>query len=194
MIFGVEKLNPFTDSRGIFVKLMEDGNYPKNYEIKNKTFRPIQCFFTVTRKSAIRGMHFYKSSSENKKIISRPSRGIFSKNKKRGGVSKSFVVISGQIFIAAVDLRSYSKSFGTIETLIVGAHTQVFVPRMVATGFQVISNEATLLYFLDSVHQPDEDFSINPNSCGINWPLPLGEISNRDFNAMTLEEYYRIYK
>ena len=104
------------------------------------------------------------------------------------------MVISGQIFIAAVDLRSYSKSFGTIETLIVGAHTQVFVPRMVATGFQVISNEATLLYFLDSVHQPDEDFSINPNSCGINWPLPLGEISNRDFNAMTLEEYYRIYK
>ena len=104
------------------------------------------------------------------------------------------MVISGEIFLAEIDLRIDSKSFGTIETLNVSTYTQVSIPRMVATGFQVISDEATILYFLDSVHKPDEDITINPISCGINWPLTLGEISSRDSNAITLEKYFGLYK
>ena len=193
MIFSVEKLEPFTDLRGIFLKLMEDGTYPKNYEIRDKCFRPIQTFLTVTKKNAIRGMHFYKHSSADEDIILQsPEEKSFSV--VGGGISKSFVVIAGEIFLAAIDLRRGSKSFGAVETLVVNAFNQVSIPRMVATGFQVISNEATVLYFLDSLHKPDEDISINPNSCGINWPLALGEISSRDSNAITLEKYFGLYK
>ena len=194
MLFSVEKLEPFTDLRGIFLKLMEDGTYPKNYEIRDKCFRPIQTFLTVTKKNAIRGMHFYKHSSADEDIILQSPEEKFSSVAAGGGISKSFVVISGEIFLAAIDLRIGSKSFGTTETLNVSTYSQVSIPRMVATGFQVISNEATILYFLDSLHKPDEDISINPNSCGINWPLTLGEISSRDSNAITLEKYFGLYK
>ena len=191
MILSIDKLEPFTDSRGIFLKLMDNGVYPKNYEIKDKTFKPVQSFFSITKKGAIRGIHFYKQPSVNEYIIPQLLRKLFSSD---GEISKSFVVISGEIFLAAIDLRSNSSSFGTIETSVVSAFNQVSIPRMVATGFQVISNEATVLYFLDSVHKSDEDLSINPNSCGVNWPLPLGEISTRDLNAITLEKYFELYK
>jgi dTDP-4-dehydrorhamnose 3,5-epimerase len=195
MVFSVEKLEPFTDSRGIFLKLMEDGTYPKNYEIRDKCFRPIQTFLTVTKKNAIRGMHFYEHSSADEDIILQSSKEKFSSVEvARGGISKSFVVISGEIFFAAIDLQRGNKSFGAVETLVVNAFNQVSIPRMVATGFQVISNEATILYFLDSLHKPDKDISINPNSCGINWPLTLGEISSRDSTAITLEKYFGLYK
>ena len=185
MIFSVDKLQPFTDSRGIFLKLMEDGTYPKNYKIKSKRFKPIQTFLSVTKKNAIRGMHFYNYSS---------AEGKFSADVAKIGFCKSFVVISGEIFLAGVDLQNDSKSFGTIETLNVGTYTQISIPRMVATGFQVISKQATVLYFIDSVHKTDEDITINPISCGIDWPLTLGEMSNRDANGITLEKYLGLYK
>jgi len=192
MILSVDKLEPFTDSRGIFLKLMEDGTYPKNNEANHNTFRPIQSFFTVTRKSSIRGMHFYQSPSVSKNLICQLRSEILSKT--RGEIRKSFVIISGEIFLAAIDLRPNSETFGTIETLNLNAYDQVSIPRMVATGFQVISNEATVLYFLDSVHKPDQDITINPISCGITWPLSIGAISYRDLNAVTLEEYYALKK
>jgi dTDP-4-dehydrorhamnose 3,5-epimerase-like enzyme len=65
---------------------------------------------------------------------------------------------------------------------------------MVATGFQVLSTNATILYFLDSVHKPYEDITINPSSCGISWPRPLGAISSRDLQALTLDEYTELLR
>lgn len=192
MIFYVEKLKPFTDSRGDFYKLLEDGNYPKNNSANHNTFRPIQTFFTVTWKSSIRGMHFYQAPNVSKNLICRRGGGALSK--KREVIGKSFVIISGKIFLAAIDLRPNSETFGTIQTLTLNAYNQVSIPRIVATGFQVISDEATVLYFLDSVHKPESDITINPISCGIDWPLPIGAISNRDLNALTLEEYCRLKK
>ena len=84
---------------------MEDGTYPKNHETKDKTFRPVQTFFTVTKKSAIRGMHFYRSPSTEKNIIPESPRELSTSERE---ISKSFVVISGEIFVAAIDLQSGS--------------------------------------------------------------------------------------
>ena len=86
MILSVDKLEPFTDSRGIFLKLMEDGTYPKNYEIRDKCFRPIQTFLSVTKKNAIRGMHFYKYSSADENIILQSPEEKFS-SAAAGGAS-----------------------------------------------------------------------------------------------------------
>ena len=160
----------------------------QNGKVVESSFKPVQVFFSVTKKSSIRGMHFYKSDhitegvsqenlSESDKLIS-PAR-----------FTKSFIILSGEIFMAAIDLRFGSESFGTVKTLKLGVYDQVSLPKMVATGFQVTSNEATVLYFLDCMHNPQIDMSINPTTCAIKWPLPIGEISNRDKGAMTLEEY-----
>jgi dTDP-4-dehydrorhamnose 3,5-epimerase len=133
-------------------------------------------------------MHFYKSSNlDNELHLQSQIKG--SLQKKGGDISKSFLVLSGEIFFAAIDLRINSNLFGEVRTKTIRENYQVSIPRMVATGFQVLSTNATILYFLDSVHKPHEDITINPSSCGINWPLPLGAISSRDSQALTLNEY-----
>jgi len=185
-MFIVKKLESYVDSRGTFLKLMEHGIYPKNSEIGEEGFKPIQSFITVTKKNAIRGMHFYKPSNSPSKLrlqsqIKSSLTGV--------EISKSFIVLSGEIFFAAIDLRVSSNLFGNARTETIRENCQVSIPRMVATGFQVLSKKATILYFLDSEHKPNEDITINPSSCGINWPRPLGAISSRDLQAMTLEEY-----
>jgi dTDP-4-dehydrorhamnose 3,5-epimerase len=101
-------------------------------------------------------------------------------------------VLSGEIFFAAIDLRINSNLFGKVRTTTIRENNQVSIPRMVATGFQVLSTDATILYFLDSVHKPHEDITINPTSCGISWPHPLGAISSRDLQASTLDEYLEL--
>ena len=191
-MFIVSKLEPFIDSRGSFLKIMEDGIYPKNSEIIHQGFKPIQSFITVTDKNAIRGMHFYKSTKSNNVLKFQPQ--IEGSSLTGGGIYKSLLVLSGEIFFAAIDLRADSNLFGKVRTKTIRKNNQVSIPRMVATGFQVLSTKATILYFLDSVHKPDEDITINPTSCGISWPHPLGAISNRDLQASTLDEYIEMLR
>lgn len=185
-MFNMERLDPTVDSRGIFLKLMDDGTYPKNYENRDKGFKPIQTFISVSTKNTIRGMHFYKSSSV---IHNTDLESVTEVSSKINKICKSFVVLSGELFFAAIDLRVGSDSFRKVKSLRINAYCQVSIPRMVASGFQVTSNEATVLYFLDTVHKPEEDITINPRFCNIKWPLPIGEISDRDFNAISLDEY-----
>ena len=188
-MFIIKKLEPVVDSRGTFLKLMEDGIYPKKSEIRDEGFKPIQSFITVTDKNAIRGMHFYKpSNSDNQPHLESQTEGSL----LGGGISKSFLVLFGEIFFAAIDLRINSNLFGKVKTKTIRENYQVSIPRMVATGFQVLSTNATILYFLDSVHKPHEDITIKHSSCGINWPLPLGAISSRDLQALTLDQYIEL--
>jgi len=190
-MFIVKKLEPVIDSRGTFLKIMEDGIYPKNSEIRDEGFKPIQSFITVTDKNAIRGMHFYKPSNSDNELRLQPQ---IEGSSLGGGISKSFLVLSGEIFFAAIDLRINSNLFGKARTTTIRENHQVSIPRMVATGFQVLSTNATILYFLDSVHKPYEDITINPSSCGISWPRPLGAISSRDLQALTLDEYTELLR
>lgn len=189
-MFEIQKMQPYLDSRGVFLKLMEDGNYPKNYKLKDQSFIPKQVFFSVTNQYSIRGMHFYESVSNFNNLHSQSYKvnTTTDSNKK---FTKSFVVIFGEIFMAAIDLRDKSESFGKIQTRYLSAYDQVSLPKMIASGFQVISKEALILYFLDTEHLPQSDISINPLSCGINWPVQLGEISSRDKTAISLQEYIR---
>lgn len=191
-MFEIEKMNPYLDSRGVFLKLMEDGTYPKNKNLKNKSFRPLQVFYSVSKRYSIRGMHFYKPDTDLENLHSQFKMGSLSNDVQK--ISKSFVVIFGEIFMAAIDLRLESNTHGETDTIYLSAYDQVSLPKMVACGFQVMSEEAMVLYFLDTQHDPQNDVSINPVSCGINWPLPVGEISARDKKAISFENYMRKYK
>lgn len=189
-MFEISKMNPYLDSRGAFLKLMEDGTYPKNYKLKNQSFTPLQVFISATKQYSIRGMHFYKPVSDSNDLHSQSNRGATPSDIDEK-FTKSFVVIFGEIFMAAIDLRDESESKGKIETKYLKAYDQVCLPKMIASGFQVTSQEALILYFLDTAHIPQNDISINPLLCGIRWPLPVGEISLRDKTAISLEEYIR---
>jgi dTDP-4-dehydrorhamnose 3,5-epimerase-like enzyme len=140
-------------------------------------------------------MHFYGSGSDLNNQNTQCNRGCTPPPSiLPPKYTKSFVVFFGEIFMAGIDLRGDSKSFGKTKTAHINAYTQVSLSNMIASGFQVMSNEAWILYFLDTEHIPQNDVSINPLSCGIDWPLPIGEISSRDKSAISLEEYIRMKK
>ncbi|HET8602402.1 MAG TPA: bifunctional dTDP-4-dehydrorhamnose 3,5-epimerase family protein/NAD(P)-dependent oxidoreductase [Marmoricola sp.] len=93
-------------------------------------------------------------------------------------------VLTGRVFGAWVDLRS-GPGFGRVVTHEVDAATAVFVPRGVANGFQVLEDATAYSYLVNdhwSAAARDSYVFVNlaDPALGIDWPLPLGEMSDAD--------------
>ena len=67
--------------------------------------------------------------------------------------------------------------------------TGVFVPEGCAHGFVVRSAQATLLYFVTSVHAPDADQGIRWDSFGYDWGVPRPILSERDRAHPGLDDF-----
>ena len=114
----------FNDKRGFFY---ESFNEKKFQEIIGKKIIFVQDNHSKSKKGVIRGLHYQKAPLEQGKLVR---------------------VVSGEIFDVAVDLRktsiTYKKWFGV--KLSSKNMRQLWIPEGFAHGFQVISNEAEVLY------------------------------------------------
>jgi dTDP-4-dehydrorhamnose 3,5-epimerase len=110
------------------------------------------------------------------------------------GQAKLVRCARGAIFDVAVDLRRDSETFGRWEghELSDANHRQLFVPVGFAHGFLVTSEEADVVYKLDSYYAPASEAGIrwDDPEIGIEWPLGGAEpqLSERDRSAPTLAE------
>jgi dTDP-4-dehydrorhamnose 3,5-epimerase len=69
----------------------------------------------------------------------------------------------------------------------------IHVPRGFAHGFQVLEPDSELHYVHDAFYAPDHEAAINAMDpkIAIAWPLPVGEISERDRSAPLLDDGFK---
>jgi len=149
-IKGVYVIEPqvFGDNRGYF---METYN-KKEFENAGLYMNFVQDNQSKSKKGVLRGLHFQKSFPQGKLVR----------------------VIKGQVFDAAVDMRSDSETYGKWFGVILSDENkkQFYIPEGFAHGFLVMSDEAEFTYKCTELYHPEDEGGLlwNDPEIGIAWP------------------------
>lgn len=114
---------------------------------------------------AVRGLHFQQPPHAEMKLVR---------------------CLRGRVWDVAVDIRAASPTFlhWHAEELSAENGLMLVVPEGCAHGFQVLDPASELLYLHTAFYVPAAEggLACNDPALGISWPLPIGEISDRDRN------------
>ncbi|AGZ36245.1 dTDP-4-keto-6-deoxy-D-glucose epimerase [Pseudomonas sp. SWI6] len=98
--------------------------------------------------------------------------------------AKLITCLRGEVWDVAVDLRQGSPTFlqWHAEHLRAGDGRSLLIPAGFAHGFQVLSEEAELLYLHSADYAPGREggLSVHDPKLAIAWPLPVKNLSARD--------------
>jgi dTDP-4-dehydrorhamnose 3,5-epimerase len=118
--------------------------------------------FTIAR-GTVRGMHFQYSPHAEMKLVA---------------------CLSGEVWDVAVDLRRGSPTFLRWHAEVLSPRNlqALLIPPGFAHGYQSLAPNCELIYFHNAVYRPDAEGAIRPTDSriGIEWPLDISEISERD--------------
>jgi dTDP-4-dehydrorhamnose 3,5-epimerase len=124
----------------------------------------------TTKKGTVRGMHYQHPPHAEAKLVT---------------------CIRGRVWDVAVDLRAGSPTFlkWCAQELSADNDTAMLIPPGCAHGFQSLSDNVELLYVHSAPYTPHADARLNPldPSLAINWPLPIGPVSEKDINRPLLD-------
>ena len=125
--------------------------------------------------------------------MSRSARGVVRALHLRTGAGEAKLVrcSAGAIFDVVVDLRADSSTYLRWESFNLTGDNQcsVYIPAGCAHGFQALTEPADTAYRIDRRHDPSEDLNLayDDPTLAIPWPLPVGERSDKDKAAPTLQ-------
>lgn len=170
-IKGVWIIDPvrFGDARGYFMESFKLDEFRAH--VGNVTF--VQDNESMSTRGVLRGLHFQKGELSQAKLV-RVSRGA--------------------VIDVAVDLRGGSPTFGKYVAVELSQENarQLFIPRGMAHGFLVLSDEAQFQYKVDNVYAPHAEATLrfDDETVGINWPISRDEmlLSPKDLKGMSLGE------
>jgi len=98
--------------------------------------------------------------------------------------AKLITCLRGEVWDVAVDLRQGSPTFlhWHAERLQAGDGRSLLIPAGFAHGFQVLSDEAELLYLHSADYAPGREggLSVHDPRLAITWPLAVKNLSARD--------------
>jgi dTDP-4-dehydrorhamnose 3,5-epimerase len=118
-------------------------------------------------------------------------RGLHYQNRPKAQ-GKLVMVLRGQIFDVAVDIRHGSPTYGRWAgvTLSADRFGMIYVPAGFAHGFCVLSQEADVLYKVTAEYAPELDRGIlwNDPAIGIHWPIPDPVLSVKDAHLPPLRD------
>ncbi|HJT63627.1 MAG TPA: dTDP-4-dehydrorhamnose 3,5-epimerase family protein [Candidatus Limnocylindria bacterium] len=134
----------------------------------------VQVNWTLTReRGSVRGMHYQVAPSAETKIVS---------------------CLRGAVFDVAVDLRRGSPTFlrWHAETLDAKGRRSLVIPEGCAHGYQALADDCELLYLHSAAYDPVAEGGVNPRDprLAIAWPLPIGQLSDRDASFAPLDEAF----
>lgn len=90
----------------------------------------------------------------------------------------------GAIYDVIVDLRSESPTYLQYEgfNLTADNYRALYVPAGFAHGYQTLTDNAEIMYFVSEFYTPDCERGIrfDDPKIGIQWPLPISLISEKD--------------
>lgn len=170
-IKGVWVIEPkvFNDARGYFFEAWKKEEFESNIGFVNF----IQDNESKSTRGVLRGLHYQKGEFSQAKLVR---------------------VISGTVIDVAVDIRRSSPSFGRYVAVELSAENkrQLFIPRGMAHGFLVLSDEAVFTYKVDNVYAPQAEACIrfDDPTIGIEWPIDSTEmlLSPKDQNGKSLQD------
>jgi len=166
-VFQIE-LEKIEDNRGFFSRSWDKQKFEEN-GINSKL---VQCNISFNKKrGTIRGLHFQKKPYEEAKFVR---------------------CVKGKVYEIFVDLRKKSETFlkwGGIE-LDSKKLTCLYVPEGFALGFQTLEDNTELLYQMSELYKPESSKGIiwNDEKLGIEWPLTISIISEKDLCLPNLEQ------
>jgi dTDP-4-dehydrorhamnose 3,5-epimerase len=158
----------FKDDRGFFTETYRCSDFRANGISEDF----VQDNYSHSVKRVLRGLHYQKHPKAQGKLV---------------------MVISGEIFDVAVDIRkgspTYGKWVGTV--LSSGNHQMLYVPVGFAHGFCVLSNEADVVYKVTGgEYAPEMEVGVvwNDPEVGIRWPVQSPILSPKDAQLPRLQE------
>ena len=150
------KPDVYRDDRGYFFEsfrhdlLEEELGYEVNF---------IQDNESKSTKGVLRGLHYQVAPFEQSKLVR---------------------VIEGNVLDVVVDIRKNSPTFAKHFSIELSGDNkyQLFLPKGLAHGFVVLSDDATFFYKVDNYFSPENERGIafDDNFLDIDWRLPLQEI------------------
>lgn len=161
-------LEPRQDDRGFFSRFYCDEEFSNQSLNTDWT----QMNLSLTRgRGSLRGLHFQRGPAAEVKLVR---------------------CLRGRVYDVIVDVRDGSPSYGraTGVELTAERRNSIYIPEGFAHGFQTLEDEVELQYFHSRPYSPGHEGGINvmDSDLAIKWPLPIGQISERDQNLPTLAE------
>lgn len=157
------------DKRGFFARMF----CARVFETRGLEMPVVQTNMSFTRnKGTIRGLHYSVPPAAEKKLVR---------------------CVRGEIYNVIVDLRKNSPTFLNHFAIQLDAENRkaLFVPEMVANGFQTLTDDVEVHYLMSEFYLPEVQRGLRYNDPALNlsWPLPVSEISERDLQLPLLSEY-----
>jgi len=164
----VAKLDVFPDARGYFYEFYSESEKFVNSPIR---FKPQQSNMSLSKKGALRGIHFSLAP---------------------GGQIKWLTCVSGSILDCVVDLREGSPTFGRHHLIRVSAAEPqaLLIDSGIGHAFLSLEENTIVNYLLSSPYDPTFEVGVNPldETLGIDWPTDDLILSDKDRSAMTLTD------
>ena len=171
-IEGVVIIQPrvFQDARGYFFESFSQ----RELEEKVRKIDFVQDNESMSSYGVMRGLHFQTPPYTQSKLVR---------------------CVKGKVLDVAVDIRKGSPTYGQHVAVELSEenHLQLFVPRGFAHGFAVLSETAVFQYKCDNFYAPQADggISIQDESLGINWQIPVDKaiLSEKDIKHLCLQDF-----
>ena len=149
----------FTDGRGFFIETYQKDEFAK----AGITGDFVQQNHSKSIKGVLRGLHYQKEPYAQAKLVR---------------------CIKGEIFDVAVDIIKNSPTFSKYVSAILSEENKnmLYIPRGFAHGFEVISDEAEVIYSVDNIYSKESELGIiwNDSDIEINWPISSPILSKKD--------------
>ena len=158
----------FNDPRGLFRTWYSD----TSLNLLGVKFKAMQSNISRSKKGVVRGIHFSDQAYEQSKIIT---------------------CIQGTIADISVDLRKDSVSFGKHSKIILSAEAgnSAYISHGLGHAFEVLSEEATIVYLLSSEWNPKLEYQIYPldSELNIQWNSKEPIISDMDKHGKSFNDF-----
>lgn len=168
----VIELAPFEDARGFFAVSWESSEFAR---LTGRELNWVQTNLSQNHeRGTLRGMHAQAPPHAEYKLVR---------------------CIRGAIFDVIVDMRPDSQTFGRWFGVELSAANRrsLLVPPGFAHGYQTLEDDAEVLYQVTEYYHPESDCSIRYDdpAIGIDWPLPVTAVSEKDCNQPALVDRVR---
>lgn len=167
-ISGCYEINPtvYRDERGSFIKTYHQDVFTDNRLATNFA----EEYYSISRKGVLRGLHFQTPPKDHIKLV---------------------YCTMGQVLDVVVDLRKGSSTYGHFEMFDLSAEkaNMIYIPKGLAHGFYVLSEQAILIYKVTTTYCSQHDSGILWNSVGISWPIKNPIMSARDTSFEPLDAF-----
>lgn len=161
-------VNRLGDNRGFFARVF------CQREFEGHGLKPVivqaNIAFNRTR-GTLRGMHFQYPPAAEMKLVR---------------------CTQGAILDVIVDLRPESPTYLRHIAVELSAqnHRALYVPERFAHGYQVLEDTTETSYQVGEFYSPENEGGLRYDDplLGLQWPLPVGEVSEKDMKWKFLEE------